>query len=74
MLTFRAVLKALSHPISLFAIALLLANEHILKVVTPFPLTGKLSDFAGLFFFPYLLAGLLGLVWERWEFNLEELF
>lgn len=62
--TFRTALKALSHPLSLFAIVILLVNDHILKVVMPSSLTGKLSDFAGLFFFPFLLAGLLGLVGE----------
>ncbi|HNB54461.1 MAG TPA: hypothetical protein PK530_21120, partial [Anaerolineales bacterium] len=63
--TFRTALKALSHPLSLFAIVILLVNDHILKVVMPSSLTGKLSDFAGLFFFPFLLAGLLGWVGER---------
>jgi len=67
--TFRIALKALSHPLSLFSIVLLLVNDHILKVVVPSPLTGKLSDFAGLFFFPFLLAGLLGWVGERLSFT-----
>ncbi len=62
--TFRTALKALSHPLSLLSILVLLLNDHILKVVAASPLTGKLSDFAGLFFFPFLLAGLLGLVGE----------
>ncbi len=67
--TFRTALKALSHPLSLFAIVILLVNDHILKVVMPSSLTGKLSDFAGLFFFPFLLAGLLGWVGERVGFS-----
>lgn len=69
MTTFRTALKALSHPLSLFCIILLLVNDHILKVVVPSSLTGKLSDFAGLFFFPFLLAGLLGLVGEKFSFR-----
>ncbi len=67
--TFRTALKALSHPLSLFSIIILLVNDHILKVVVPSPLTGKLSDFAGLFFFPFLLAGLLEWVGERLGFT-----
>lgn len=67
--TFRTALRAFSHPLSLFSIMLLLVNDHILKVVAPSYLTGKLSDFAGLFFFPYLLAGLFGLVGEPFGFS-----
>ncbi|NJN44377.1 MAG: hypothetical protein HC806_06415 [Anaerolineae bacterium] len=63
--TFRTTLRALSHPLSLFSIVILLVNDHVLKVVAPSSLTGKLSDFAGLFFFPFLLAGVLALIGER---------
>ncbi|MDH3943141.1 MAG: hypothetical protein OEV06_03505 [Anaerolineae bacterium] len=61
----RLSLKALSHPASLAAIVLLLVNDHILKASAPSPLTGKLSDFAGLLFFPFLLAIAFGLPLER---------
>jgi hypothetical protein len=54
-------LRALGHPLTLASIALLLLNDHLLKLAYPSVLTGKLSDFAGLFFFPYLLAALFGL-------------
>ena len=67
--TFRIALKALSHPLSLLSILILLLNDHLLKVVVPSQLTGKLSDFAGLFFFPFLLAGSLGLVGESLGFS-----
>jgi hypothetical protein len=55
-------LGALGHPISLALIGLLLVNDHLLKPLAPSVLTGKASDFAGLFFFPYLLAAFLSLV------------
>ena len=57
----RLALTALGHPLSLGAVALLLLNDHVLKQAFPSILTGKLSDFAGLFFFPFLLAVLVGL-------------
>jgi hypothetical protein len=44
------------HPIVLAAIALLVINDHVLKQLAPGIVTGKLSDFAGLIFFPLLLA------------------
>lgn len=56
----RLALAALGHPISLGAVALLLLNDHVLKRAFPSILTGKLSDFAGLFFFPFLLAAIGG--------------
>ena len=55
-------LITLAHPLVLFSIAVLLINDHILKVYSPSWLTGKLSDFAGLFFFPILLSAILNLI------------
>ena len=46
----------------LLALALLALNDGVLKVVSPSALTGKLSDFAGLFFAPVLLLVLVELV------------
>jgi len=57
----RTALTALAQPVTLGSIALLLINDHLLKGHYPSALTGKLSDFAGLFFFPFLLAALFGL-------------
>lgn len=51
---------AVLHPIALAAIGLLLVNDHVLKGLWPGWWTGKISDFAGLIFFPLLLQGL----WE----------
>jgi len=58
-------------PIPLVAIGLLLLNDHVLKEAFHNGLTGKLSDFAGLAFFPLVLQALwecaqtvLGLAWR----------
>ncbi len=45
----------LLHPVALAAIAVLAINDHILKDAYPGLVTGKLSDLAGLIFFPLLL-------------------
>jgi hypothetical protein len=52
---------ALAHPLTLGSVALLAVNDHVLKRLAPSALTGKLSDFAGLFFFPYLLIAFASL-------------
>jgi len=57
----RIALLGLTHPASLAAIGLLLLNDHVLKRAYPSALTGKLSDFAGLFFFPYLIVAVLSM-------------
>jgi hypothetical protein len=45
----------LLHPLSLLSIGVLLLNDHLLKQMMPGWITGKLSDIAGLVFFPLLL-------------------
>jgi hypothetical protein len=57
----------LAQPIPLLAVALLVVNDHYLKRagIAPGWLTGKLSDVAGLFFFPLLLTALLGWSLQR---------
>ena len=45
----------------LLGLALLVVNDHVLKQAFPGPVTGKLSDVAGLFVFPLFLAT----VWPR---------
>ncbi len=49
------------HPLPIAAMAILGINDHILKGSGYLPgiITGKLSDFAGLFFFPLFLTALL---------------
>jgi hypothetical protein len=50
----------LLHVLPLAAIALLLVNDHLLKAAWPGIVTGKLSDFCGLAYFPLFLVA----VWE----------
>ena len=52
----------LLHPIVLAAIACFLINDHVLKPSHPGWMTGKLSDVAGLIFFPVLIAAVAELV------------
>lgn len=49
----------LKHPVFIFSVLLLLLNDFYLKYVFPGLLTGKLSDFAGLFAFAYFFSSLL---------------
>jgi hypothetical protein len=65
MSTLSISLRALHHPITILSIGVLLLNDHILKTLSPNAVTGKLSDFAGLFFFPFLLTTFLSLPLER---------
>jgi len=53
---FQNSLRCLQNPVTWLSIVLLLINDHILKNVSPSWLTGKLSDFAGIFFFPFIIA------------------
>ncbi|NUQ77337.1 MAG: hypothetical protein HUU21_27695, partial [Polyangiaceae bacterium] len=48
----------LAHPLPIAAVVVLAVNDHLLKGAGILPgwVTGKLSDIAGLFFFPVLLA------------------
>ena len=57
--------SALLHPVVLGAVALLLLNDHVLKARWPSWWTGKLSDVAGLAFFPLLLQALWEVVGSR---------
>lgn len=51
----EVAVRCLTSRLSLLAIAVLLANDHLLKARYPSWLTGKLSDFAGLYFAPFLV-------------------
>ena len=50
----------LIHPATIAAMAVLGINDHWAKAAHPGLLTGKLSDFAGLVFFPLLLERIPG--------------
>ncbi len=47
------------HPLPLLALAALVLNDHYGKAAWPGPVTGKLSDVAGMVFFPLFLQGLV---------------
>jgi hypothetical protein len=55
----------LAHPVTVVAIGLLLLNDHVLKVVWPGWITGKLSDVAGLVMAPPLLGVVIAVVAPR---------
>ncbi|HEV8545045.1 MAG TPA: hypothetical protein VGQ64_02025 [Candidatus Limnocylindrales bacterium] len=58
------------HPIVGVAIVLLIVNDHLLKRLAPGFVTGKLSDVAGLVFFPLLLVAateVVGSLSGRWR-------
>ncbi len=57
--------RLFTRPWPVFAAVILAVNDHLLKGAGLLPgwLTGKLSDFAGLFFAPLLLAELWLLLW-----------
>jgi hypothetical protein len=57
---------AILHPFVLVAIAAFIVNDHVAKALWPGLLTGKISDVAGLIFFPVLVMSL-------WEVGLEAL-
>ncbi len=52
----------LLQPVVLASIACFVVNDHVLKAAHPGWLTGKLSDVAGLIFFPVLIAAIAELV------------
>jgi|GEM_PF-534315 len=52
----RVALRWLAHPVSLVAIGVMVLNDHVLKQAYGTWWTGKLSDVAGLIFFPALVA------------------
>jgi len=58
-------LRCLSKPSVIASVLVLILNDHVLKVYFPSFLSGKLSDFAGLYFFPFLLAPALSLILPR---------
>lgn len=56
----------LIHPVPIFAFIILAFNDHYLKAHYPCALTGKLSDFAGVFVFPIFLCALWSLIQKTW--------
>ncbi|MER7457084.1 hypothetical protein [Micromonospora sp. NPDC126480] len=60
-----AALAWLGHPATVLALVVLVVNDHLLKPAIPGPVTGKLSDVAGLVLAPPLVAVLLTLLAPR---------
>jgi hypothetical protein len=60
-----AVLTWLAHPVTVVALALLAVNDHVLKAAYPGPVTGKVSDLAGLLVAPPVLAAVAVLAIRR---------
>lgn len=58
----RPFRESMTHPAIVAAVLLLVLNDHVFKQLWPGWISGKLSDFAGLAFFPLLLAGLIEIV------------
>ena len=54
--------RAFGHPAVLLSVLVLLLNDHVLKARFPSFWTGKLSDFAGLFFAPFLAIPILAIL------------
>ena len=53
------------HPVAVLGLVVLLLNDHVLKGAVPGWWTGKLSDVAGLAFFPFLLVALVDVARRR---------
>ena len=59
-------------PAIIGALLLTFANDHYLKYQFPGFVTGKISDFAGLFFFPFFVSALVEIIFYK-SFKLEKL-
>lgn len=65
MRTVGVAVRWVGHPVTVGATAVLLANDRVGKTAWPGPVTGKLSDVAGLVLFPALLALLVSVLVPR---------
>ncbi len=61
----------LLHPITLGAVVVVILNDRLLKTNHPSPVSGKLSDFAGLVMFPLMVVGIAELARSRWRDDWE---
>lgn len=62
-----------TQPFPLSAIALMAVNDHVLKYKFPGFITGKLSDFCGIFYFPIFLVALVLTADELFELKIFRL-
>jgi hypothetical protein len=63
--TLHRALRSLAHPLTIAAIITLLVNDHVLRVLWPSWITGKLGDAAWLAFAPLMLALPLALIFPH---------
>ncbi|MEW9534383.1 hypothetical protein [Microbispora sp. NPDC049125] len=63
-MTCRTSIAWLAHPVTAAGVAVLLVNDHVLKRLWPGPVTGKLSDLAGMLVAPPLLTLLAWILLE----------
>lgn len=70
---FQNSLRCLQNPLTWLSIALLLINDHVLKNISPSWLTGKLSDFAGIFFFPFIIAAGLSIFLVKFNLTTRQI-
>lgn len=57
--------RRVAHPVAVAALLVLVVNDHVLKAAWGGPVTGKLSDVAGLLLFPALLVDVLAIIERR---------
>ncbi|GDX81409.1 hypothetical protein LBMAG42_32200 [Deltaproteobacteria bacterium] len=57
--------EGILHPAALSALLVMVVNDHWAKAAHPGLVTGKLSDFAGVCFFPFLLVAIAELAGLR---------
>lgn len=63
--------EGLLHPVAVAALLVMVVNDHWAKAAYPGWVTGKLSDFAGVCFFPFLLVALAELAGFRGRVGLS---
>lgn len=63
--TISKSLSVLTHPLSVIAMMVLFVNDHFLRIHYPSWITGKLGDFAWLYFSPLALAFVLAFILPR---------
>jgi hypothetical protein len=69
--SFQNSLKCLQHPATWVSIFMLLINDHLLKTTYPSWISGKLSDFAGIFFFPFLIAVVFSIFFDKFNLSIR---
>ncbi len=71
--SFKTSLHCFKNPFTVISILILLLNDHLFKSLYPSLITGKLSNFAGLFFFPFLLTLILSVLQKIFK-NISTVF